>query len=192
MPIIGAKYLNTVPESVLKFFDQCLSRTNTPGKTVCITENVKLCGAPKYKFLTNAEKRALETILSNVVPDQLAFFERAIVNGQMVLSQQYVRSCSRINYCVVSRDNILCLVSSFVIVNNECYVFLIKLATGRCAFLSHNAISRHIMTTTGSNSNTLVAMLANEIQQKCLFLPLNVFSHVTSYVCFLPNQWEID
>ena len=160
MPIIGAKYFNTVPESVLKFFDQCLSRTNTPGKTVCITENVKLFGAPKYKFLTNAEKRALETILSNVVPDQLAFLERAIVNDQMVLSQQYVRSCSRINYCVVVRDNILCL----VIVNNECYVFLIKLATRRCAFLSHNAISRHIMTTTGSNSNTLVAMLANEIQ----------------------------
>ncbi|XP_047139860.2 uncharacterized protein LOC124815310 isoform X2 [Hydra vulgaris] len=192
LPIIGAKYLNTVPESVIKFFDQCLSRTNTSGKAICITENVKLFGAPKYKFLTNAEKRALETILPNVVPDQLAFFERAVVNGQMVQSQQYVRSCSRINYCVVVRDNILCLVSSFVIVNNECYVFLIKLTTGRCAFLSHNAISRHIMTTTGSNSNTLVAMLANEIQQKCLFLPLNVFSLVTSYVCFLPNQWEID
>jgi hypothetical protein len=187
LPIFTLQYLNNVPDNVTEFVSKCRKKLYVP-KNVHKISGATLFGAPTVRILSMAEKLALDTSIPDVVPSHLGFFERAVVNGQLIHGRHYDRATRRINYCVSLSDGHYALVDSFVALNDDCFVFLYPIRTVKYAFKSHDATCSHIMLTAVADEEDLFCRPATDIVAKCLLVTKNS----TSYLFALPNLCELD
>jgi len=136
---------------------------------VHVTDDVTLFGSAKHHKLTVLQICEMELVLTAVVPDCMPFYERAVVNGQLVHTESYARSTRRKNYGVVLSDGKHNLVQSFATAECKCYVFLWPLKFCKYVYKSLHVNCTNVAMATCDRKRMLVR-LANDIVGKLLIL----------------------
>jgi hypothetical protein len=192
LPIFCAKYLKPENEEAVDFFNKCFMNCSILKRASRCSSDVVLLGVPRFKTLNAHEKQALEVAMPDIVPDQANVYHRAIVNGQLIHTQNYRLNMCRINYCVLFKDGSCGLVQSLVVVNDTCYACYIPVITNRHAFVSGDVVCHHIMSATLGSAAGLCASVARDITSKHLFVCFRATSGSRYYISPMPNSWELD
>jgi len=188
LPLLANRYINIANEHAHGFISKCLAKQRR-GKKANVTGDVTLLGAAKHRKLTVFHKCLLEVIMTGVVPEYLHFYDRAIVNSELVHSESYGRSARRNNCCVELCDGLKGIVQSFVIVDSNCYVFFWPLRFSKYLFKTSRVKCMNTIMCTCDRTQ-LITRPANEIIGKLLFLAWKTTNQC--YVCTFPNNWEVD
>ena len=193
LPVLAMRYVDNSCTAAVEFFNRCMGKRLHSKKASRTQDDVTLLGVPKFRTLTASEKCALELVMTDIIPDQVLFYERAIIGGVMIHSEKYRRVTKRINYCVSLSDGSYALVKRFFTVNGTCFAFLLPLQNFRCVFKSPDVVYRHIFSARPPNSDHQIVLTVNNIVTKCVYFEQNLGSgNKKCFVCTFPNRWELD
>jgi len=155
-----------------------------------VHNNITLLGRPRIRALCSAHHLALHTVSVNIVKGfMVRYFRRIIVKGEIVHSMQYCRQLKRNSYTVELADGTFFSIETFIVANldgicEQCYAigFFFEVVSG---LLCRNTIQEiylaHIISVTKVCRGHLVAIKADKIKRKCIFISSR--NQAVNFIC---------
>jgi len=192
MQILHTFYLHrAIPFNVKSVLPQCsasqrrvihtlTSHQHQIKSAIKVTSGVTMLGLPNYRTLNRSHYVALHSV-SDVVNYQavVAYYNRAVVYGNIVHSLYYCNTLKRNSYTVRLADDRYYQIDTFVITDlgsgEQCYAlgrYLYEVPFKFCSSAATVLKLKHLIAVSKVPS-ALVAIVATDIVKKCVFISLN-------------------
>lgn len=87
-----------------------------------VNDDVTVLGCAKFCQTTIEERLALERLLNDPVPDNVAFHDRAIVHNKLLHTKAYTRVRKRNSSAVVFNDGSFGIITRICIIEGTCFI----------------------------------------------------------------------
>jgi len=188
---IPSNVANVLPDcspAEQEFIQSLTSHRRTVKSVITPSTGVTLLGQAMYRNLKRPDYVALHCMSPVVTQTVVAYYDRAVIHGELVHSLGYCKSLKRNSYTVCLVDGRYFQVSRFIVADLgfglQCYAigrYLCRTPFQFCASKKMACLKLTHIIPVSKTPSALLAVAATDIAKKCIFISLDCYN--VNFVC---------